>query len=107
VAGAVAIRLRADGHEVAAARDMGADPGDVAILAIAVAKGRILVTLDSDFGALVFRDGARQVGVLRLRAAPALALADRASQLLDTHGDDLERGAFVTDDVSSARVSLP
>lgn len=52
VAGAVARRLRADGHDVICVSDRGADPGDAAILA-----------LDSDFGVLVFRDGAGGAGV--------------------------------------------
>ena len=105
VASAVAVRLRADGHDVATVRERGEDPGDQAILALAVAEGRAIMTIDQDFGALVFRDGASHLGVLRLRQASAAALADRASELLNAHGDDLEAGAFVTDDGDSVRVT--
>ena len=87
--------------------ELGADPGDAAILGIAAAEGRVLVTIDSDFGALVFRDGAKRVGVLRLRERAPAFLADRASELLDLHGDDLAAVAFVTDDGDDARVSRP
>lgn len=96
VAGAVARRVRADGHDIATVRERGADPGDAAILDLAAAEGRAVVTIDTDFGALVFRDGATRVGVLRLRERAPAALADRASELVKPHGDDLESSAFVT-----------
>jgi predicted nuclease of predicted toxin-antitoxin system len=101
----LAFRLRAEGHDVAAVSERGADPGDAAIPATAVAEGRILVTIDADFGALVFRDGAKRTGVLRLRSQTAQAMAMRASELLDAYGDELASGAFVTDDGASARVT--
>jgi predicted nuclease of predicted toxin-antitoxin system len=105
VAKAVADRLRADGHDAAAVATLGLDPGDAAILDLAVQSGRVLVTLDSDFGMLVFRDGAKHAGVLRLRPMRADALAQRASELIDAHGDDLEGAAFVTDDGDAVRVT--
>lgn len=49
--GAVA-RLRAAGHDVVWSGDWPADPGDEEILAHALAEGRVLVTLDKDFGEL-------------------------------------------------------
>lgn len=54
---------------------------------------------------LVFRDGAKHAGVLRLRQALAVELAQRASELVSAHGDDLEAGAFVTDDGDGTRVT--
>lgn len=102
---ALAERLRADGHDVITVRDRGADPGDAAILDLAVAEGRSLITIDTDFGALVFRDAAKHAGVLRLRALPADQLAQRASELVAAHGDDLEALAFVTDDGDGVRVT--
>ncbi|HRE43343.1 MAG TPA: hypothetical protein PKY87_05165 [Terricaulis sp.] len=44
------------------------------------------------------------MGVLRLKAASAAALAERASALIAAHGDELEAGAFVTDDGDGVRV---
>lgn len=85
--------------------DAGPDPGDAAILELAVVEGRALVTIDTDFGALVFRDGAKHVGVLRLRDNTPKGLANRASQIVRSHGDDLEAGAFVTDDGDRVRVT--
>jgi hypothetical protein len=38
----------------------------------AAAEGCVIITIDSDFGALIFRDGQARVVVLRLREGPAL-----------------------------------
>jgi putative addiction module killer protein len=44
--------LRAQGHDVLASWDAGLDPGDQALLERAAAEGRILMTIDTDFGEL-------------------------------------------------------
>jgi predicted nuclease of predicted toxin-antitoxin system len=66
VARAVAAKLIADGHDVVSVAERGPDPGDAAIIELAAAEGRFILTIDVDFGTLVFRDGAKRVGVLRL-----------------------------------------
>jgi predicted nuclease of predicted toxin-antitoxin system len=105
VALAVLERLRADGHDIVGVHERGADPGDASILDIAAVEGRAIVTIDTDFGMLVFRDSARHAGVLRLRQSLPTELAHRASELVDQFGDDLEAAAFVTDDGDSVRVT--
>jgi len=105
VALAVLQLLRTEGHDIVSVLERGADPGDASILEIAAAEGRASITIDSDFGTLVFRDGAKHAGVLRLRQARPDELAARASELVQTFGDDLERGAFVTDDGDQVRVT--
>lgn len=105
VALAVLQRLRADGHDIVYVLDRGADPGDASILDVAAAEGRTIITIDTDFGMLVFRDGAKHAGVLRLRQAAVAELAERASELAAAYGDELEAGAFVTDDGDSVRVT--
>lgn len=105
VALAVLQRLRADGHDIVSVLERDADPGDASILEVAAAEGRAIVTIDTDFGMLVFRDGARHAGVLRLRQALPAELAERASELVAAHGDDLETVAFVTDDGDGVRVT--
>ncbi len=104
VALAVLQRLRAEGHDIVNVLERGADPGDASILDVAAAEARAIITIDTDFGMLVFRDGAKHAGVLRLREAPPADLAQRASELIVAHGDDLEAGAFVTDDGDGVRV---
>ena len=105
VSPAVTRRLRADGHDVLSILEQPADPGDRAILERAASEGRAIVTIDSDFGALVFRDRLANIGVLRLREAPPAEQARRASELVEAHGDDLMGGSFVTDDGATVRVS--
>ena len=53
--GGVCKELRAAGHDVVWAGDWQEDPGDHEILGRAHREERILVTLDKDFGELVFR----------------------------------------------------
>ena len=98
-------RLRADGHDVVWTPDLGADPGDRAILALAAGQSRIIVTIDTDFGTLVFRDEESSSGILRLRERPAAAQAERASMLVAQHAEALVAGALVTDDGESERVT--
>jgi predicted nuclease of predicted toxin-antitoxin system len=105
VASAVTRRLRADGHDVLSALEQPSDPGDRVLLERAAAETRIIVTIDSDFGALVFRDRLARVGVLRIREARPDAQAHRVSELIQAHGDQLADGAFVTDDGASVRVT--
>jgi predicted nuclease of predicted toxin-antitoxin system len=50
--GGVAQELRAAGHDVGRAGDWQEDPGDDEILERAHKEGRVLVTLDKDFGEL-------------------------------------------------------
>jgi predicted nuclease of predicted toxin-antitoxin system len=105
VASAVTRLLREQGHDVVSVAERGGDPGDRAILDLAHAEGRAIVTIDADFGTLVFRDQIQRVGVLRLREAPPAALAARALALIDAHVAELAAGAFVTDDGDTARVT--
>jgi hypothetical protein len=71
----------------------------------AVADDRVIVTIDTDFGTLVFRDKAARVGVLRLLERRRARMAERAVELPAQHGAALEGGAFVTDDGAQARVT--
>ena len=68
---AVANALRQLSHDVAAVRDRDPTMADSAILTWAVAEQRLVVTMDKDFGALVFRSGQAHCGVLLLRLESA------------------------------------
>ena len=54
VRGGVRDALLAAGHDVVWTGDWAEDPGDDEILALAHREGRALVTLDKDFGRLLF-----------------------------------------------------
>lgn len=88
--------LRLRGHDVVEARERGADPGDRTILAWAHAEGRVLVTMDKDFGELIFSSGDDHSGVVRLPDVPVEARAALLESLLASHSLDLEAGAVIT-----------
>ncbi len=59
--------IAAAGHDVVETADYWSDdPGDHIILARAKAEDRVLVTLDKDFGELIFAEDLPHCGVIRL-----------------------------------------
>lgn len=88
--------LRSDGHDVIEARELGPDPGDRALLEQAAAEGRILVTIDTDFGTLIHLYDVAHMGLVRLpdvRAERRIALI---AQLIDQHEEALKARAVIT-----------
>lgn len=87
----VADLIRSLGHDTAFVRDRDPSMPDVDILAWAVAEDRLVVTMDKDFGELVYRSGQPHAGVLLLRLEAA-RLAERIRVVTDiftNHGADL------------------
>jgi predicted nuclease of predicted toxin-antitoxin system len=77
-------RLRAMGHAVLSIAEHFPGIADEEVLARAIAEGAVLLTLDSDFGELVFRRGApAPPGVLHCRFLPTHPeeIADRLAAL--------------------------
>ena len=68
----------AKGNDVVESRELGPDPGDPALLEIAASEQRILVTIDTDFGKLVFVCGSSTRG-----ASTPPGRADRATHRLN------------------------
>lgn len=104
--GAVA-ELQAAGHDVDWAGGWDKDPGDAEILARALAEGRILVTLDKDFGELAIVRGLPHGGILRLANFAARQQAKVCQLALVLHGAELEAGAIVTAEPGVFRVRPP
>ncbi len=98
--------LEANGHDVRGAWEFDPDPGDAELLRLAAAEGRILVTIDSDFGTLVFLLGADHAGIIRLPDVPASARIALMADLLERHGPDLP-GSIVTIRGGRIRISPP
>ena len=94
VDGPIVNRLRQDGHEVAYIAEMSPGIDDDTILRQANDNVSLLLTLDKDFGELVFRQGLVHAGVILIRLAglqPATkadvvstALAEHDTELLNT-----------------------
>ncbi|MBX3398100.1 MAG: DUF5615 family PIN-like protein [Gemmataceae bacterium] len=63
----IAEALRSSGHDVVSVRDVDPRMSDRDILDWATRDGRLIVTMDKDFGELVHRSGQSHSGVLLLR----------------------------------------
>jgi predicted nuclease of predicted toxin-antitoxin system len=99
--------LRGDGHDVVHAPELGSDPGDEELLRRATAGSRILVTIDTDFGALVFGSGEPHCGIVRLPDVPATRRIALMRMLLERHPEALSDGAVVTVRGGRVRITRP
>jgi predicted nuclease of predicted toxin-antitoxin system len=88
---AIAEVLRTLGHDVVSVRDRDARMADVDILAWAVAESRLVVTMDKDFGELVYHAGQPHSGVLLLRLEDArIPEKERVTlEIFTRYGDQL------------------
>jgi predicted nuclease of predicted toxin-antitoxin system len=105
--GGALAELETAGHNVIWAGHWDEDPGDEEILARAQAEGRILVTLDKDFGELAIARGLPHCGILRLVNFPARQQAKACLHVLGLHGNELAAGAIVTAEPGVIRIRLP
>ena len=99
--------LRGQGHDVLAAQSLGADPGDQALLELAAASNRIMVTIDSDFGALIYLHHSAHAGLIRLPDVPAQQRIALVAEAINRHSQALENNAVVTIRGERMRVSYP
>lgn len=88
--------LRINGHDVVEARELGPDPGDRSLLELAESDGRVLVTIDTDFGELIHLHDVPHAGLVRLPDVPAAQRIVLMAELLDRHQDALEARAIIT-----------
>jgi predicted nuclease of predicted toxin-antitoxin system len=95
------------GHDVVWAGDWNEDPGDEEILAVARSQGRVVVTLDKDFGELAVVRGLPHSGIVRLVNQSATKQAAVCLHVLAVHGDELDAGAIVTAEPGRFRVRPP
>jgi len=96
--------LVAAGHDVVWAGDWSEDPGDEEILAVAQREGRVVVTLDKDFGELAVVRGLPHSGIVRLVNQSATNQAAVCLHVLAVHSEELEAGAIVTAEPGRFRV---
>jgi predicted nuclease of predicted toxin-antitoxin system len=97
--------IRRQGHDVLESVELGPDPGDRAILELAAREKRILVTIDTDFGTLIFQEGLNHSGIVRLPDVIAEKRIMLFSILLAKHTTDLESGSIITIRGNRIRVS--
>lgn len=87
------------------ARELGADPGDRALLARAHAERRVLVTLDTDFGELIYLHDVPHAGLVRLPDLPPEQRIALMAQLIDQHREALDSAAVITIRTGLVRIS--
>jgi predicted nuclease of predicted toxin-antitoxin system len=88
--------LRSEGHDVVDSPSLGPDPGDVALLQQAFRAERVLVTIDTDFGKLIFFEEIRHCGLIRLPDVPPAQRIALMADLLEHHSQALAAGAVIT-----------
>lgn len=96
--------LGEQGHDVVDCGDSAEDPGDEAILQLAIAEDRILISIDQDFGQLLFAAQRPHRGLVRLPDCPAAERIRIMADLLARHPEALLQRAVVT--VRSGRVRI-
>ena len=89
------------------AGDWPEDPGDEEILAQAHLEGRVLVTLDKDFGELAIVRRMPHSGVVRLVNLSARRQAAVCLHVLNLYGEELQAGAIVTAETDRVRIRPP
>lgn len=89
------------------AGDWPADPGDDEILTLAYREGRILITLDKDFGELAVVREQAHAGIIRLVVLSASQQAPTCVMVLNRYGIELQSGAIVTVEPGRIRVRPP
>ena len=99
--------LRAAGHDVDYVGDWDADPGDDMILRRSSTDDRILVTLDKDFGELVFVMGREHPGIVRLVNIAARQQGQMIMTVIEKHDEDLRQRALIVAESDRLRVRLP
>ena len=99
--------LKAAGHDVVWAGEWPDDPGDDEILAQAYQEGRILVTLDKDFGELAVVREQSHAGIIRLVVLSASQQAVSCLMVLNRYEAELQSGAIVTVEHGRIRVRPP
>lgn len=97
--------LRAQGHDVVGAWELGEDPGDRALLERAAEDGRVLVTIDTDFGELVYLQALPHAGLVRLPDVPVERRVALMNALLERYRRPLEAQAVITIRGERVRVS--
>ena len=80
-----------EGHDVLAIRDLDPAMADDAMLELARQQRRVIVTMDADFGTMVFGQGSATEGIVLLRTddAPSGEKARILTGIVREHADEL------------------
>jgi predicted nuclease of predicted toxin-antitoxin system len=96
--------LRNEGHDVVESRELGPDPGDRVLLHWAAKETRILITIDTDFGELIYLENLSHAGLIRLPDVPARERQLIMQDLLLRYETELRGTAIIT--VTGGRIRI-
>ena len=96
--------LSAAGYDVIWAGERGQDPGDEALLDEASRAGRVLITLDKDFGELAVLHNVAHTGIVRLVGFRSNQQAVICERLLPVYRKELAAGALITVEPGRVRI---
>lgn len=88
--------LRGEGHDVLEASTFKPDPGDQELLEMSVKQERVLVTIDTDFGELIYIDRIVHTGLVRLPDVPAAKRIKIMERILNQYESELKSHAIIT-----------
>ncbi len=88
--------LRTHGHDVVESHELGPDPGDRALLDWAANETRILVTIDTDFGELIYVENLSHAALVRLPDVPARERELIMHDVLTRYETELQDAAIIT-----------
>ena len=77
-------------------REVGPDPGDRALLEWAANETRILITIDTDFGELIYLENLSHAGLVRLPDVPTRERQLIMQDLLTRYETELQEAAIIT-----------
>lgn len=96
--------LRTQGHDVVESREFGPDPEDRALLELAAKESRILITIDTDFGELIYLENLSHAGLVRLPDVPAFERQLIMQDLLTRYERELQDADIIT--VTGGRIRI-
>ena len=97
--------LRTKEHDVVEAETLGPDPGDRALLERAGSEDRILVTVDKDFGELVYLRRVAHAGLILLPDTRVPQRIELVEAVIDHHHQALKERAVITIRGGRVRIS--
>ena len=105
--GGAKVELADQGYDVIWVGDWSEDPGDDEILRLAFQEGRIVVTLDKDFGELAIIRRIPHAGIIRLVNISARKQAAICHNVIRSHSEDLRKGAIISAGPFRLRIHFP
>ncbi|MXZ42742.1 MAG: hypothetical protein F4Z18_13470 [Caldilineaceae bacterium SB0666_bin_21] len=100
-------RLHNTGYDALEALALGPNPGDKALLELAEAENRVLITLDKDFSELIFLHRVPHTGLIRLPDVRMSQRIEMVAEIIEAYGPELEERAMITLQGRRIRISHP